>query len=60
MAGGLEELDFLLETEHALEAQLERVRNRMEVILTMGEKAVVPMLKLVVDNTREGQPNGQA
>ena len=55
-----DEIDFLMETEHALTAQLERVRGRLEVLLTLGEKAVTPTLKLVVDNTREGAPHGQA
>lgn len=53
----LDEIDFLMETEHALTNQLERVRGRLEVLLTMGQTAVKTELKLVVDNTRERGPS---
>lgn len=53
----LDELDFLLETQHELAQLQEKVATRLEVVLGLGERAVKPVLKLVVDNTKKGAPN---
>lgn len=56
----LDEIDFLLESEHRLSAELERVHARLEVVLGLGEQALRPTLKLVVDNTKPGPEGGPA